>query len=98
MLANDNKDCFEHDLMGLNHFHRGHTAYIVLYINKECNDQRSQATTSSVSGLKKILKNHTFKQSLLSFVYTALTCKSVSPLVNSLEVIFYRKLLKSFHR
>jgi hypothetical protein len=34
-----------------------------LYTNKGCNDQRSQATTSSVSGLKKILKNHTFKQS-----------------------------------
>jgi hypothetical protein len=52
---------------GLNRFHRGHAAYILLYTNKGCNDQRSQATTSSVSGLKKILKNHTFKQSLLSF-------------------------------
>jgi hypothetical protein len=53
---------------GLNRFHRGHAAYILLFINKGCNDQRScQATTSSVSGLKKILQNHTFKQSLLSF-------------------------------
>ena len=52
---------------GLNRFHRGHAAYILLYTNKGCNDQRSQATTSSVSGLKKILKNHTFKQYLLSF-------------------------------
>jgi len=40
---------------GLNRFHRGHAAYILLYTNKGCNDQRSQATTSSVSGLKKIL-------------------------------------------
>jgi hypothetical protein len=36
------------DHRGLNRFHRGHTAYILLYTNKGCNDQRSQATTSSV--------------------------------------------------
>jgi hypothetical protein len=44
----------------LNRFHRGNAAYILLYTNKGCNDQHSQATTSSVSGLKLILKNHTF--------------------------------------
>ena len=40
---------------------------IRLYTNKGGNEQRSQATTSSVSGLKKIYKIHTFKQSLLPF-------------------------------
>ena len=37
---------------------RGLYTPIRLYNNKGCNEQRSQATTSSISSFKKILKNH----------------------------------------
>jgi hypothetical protein len=40
---------------GLNHLHRSHGLYTI-YTNRGCIDQRNQATTSSVSGLKKIKK------------------------------------------
>jgi hypothetical protein len=41
---------------GLNHLHRSHGLYTI-YTNRGCIDQRNQATTSSVSGLKKIKKS-----------------------------------------